>query len=496
MLIPTASAASSPATDVAADALIVLVRRTETGVVTLGLEGDVAEGVIARLTAIGMRGGVDESARVPSPDGIAAPSIIAVGIAAPEDPEAVRRAAGVAARAARGCTRIAVLSPAVDMVQPAAEGALLGAYRFTDYRSRRDDDTAIDLSEVVMAGGSDGADEDVARAHVHATAVWTVRDLVNTPPNDLYPASFAERTRELADGVEVTVEELDEVTLRAEGFGGIVGVGQGSSRPPRLVVVRYTPRDDAPHLAIVGKGITFDTGGLSLKPPSAMVGMKYDMTGAATALAATLAIARRGLDVRVTAWLCLAENMPSSTATRPNDVLTMRGGTTVEVLNTDAEGRLVMADGIVAASEEHPDAIVDVATLTGAARVALGERYAGVMGDDELVARVRKAAESTGELIWPMPLPAELRPLLASDVADIANAKPGNTAAGMLLAGVFLQEFVGRTSEKDDAPRIPWAHLDIAGPANNSGTPFGYTPKGSSGVATRLLIGLAESFAR
>ena len=226
-----------------------------------------------------------------------------------------------------------------------------------------------------------------------------------------------------------------------------------------------------------------------------MVGMKYDMTGAATALAAVVAAARRALPVRITAWLCLAENLPSSTAMRPNDVLTIRGGTTVEVLNTDAEGRLVLADGLAIASEEHPDAIVDVATLTGAARIALGERYAGLMGDDALVDEVRAAAADTGELVWPMPLPSELRPLLKSDVADIANAKPGSTAAGMLLAGVFLREFVGRVSDEPDAPRIPWAHLDIAGPANNPGTPFGYTPKGPSGVMVRLLVRLAERLA-
>ncbi len=226
-----------------------------------------------------------------------------------------------------------------------------------------------------------------------------------------------------------------------------------------------------------------------------MVDMKYDMTGAATVLATIIAAARLGVPLRMTAWLCLAENLPSSTAIRPNDVLTMRGGKTVEVLNTDAEGRLVLADGIVRASEEHPDAIIDVATLTGAARVALGERYAGVMGDDTLIERVQRAASATGELVWPMPLPTELRPLLATEVADIANAKPGNTAAGMLLAGVFLREFVGRASDEEGAPVIPWAHLDIAGAANNGSGAYGYTPKGPSGVAVRLLIALAESYA-
>ncbi len=250
---------------------------------------------------------------------------------------------------------------------------------------------------------------------------------------------------------------LDEERLAAGGFGGILGVGQGSSRGPRLVIVRYAPAGATKHLALVGKGITFDSGGLSLKPAASMVGMKYDMTGAAVVLAATLAAARLGLPVAVTAWMCIAENLPSGTAIRPNDVLTIRGGATVEVLNTDAEGRLVLADGLVAASEEQPDAIVDVATLTGAARVAMGERTIPVMGDGELGALVVAAGEAAGESYWPMPLPAELRGLLDSDVADIANAKPGSTTGGMLLAGHFLRHFVGTRGEGADAVRIPWA---------------------------------------
>jgi leucyl aminopeptidase len=378
-------------------------------------------------------------------------------------------------------------------VQAIAEGAALGAYRFTAYRSQ--DPSAAPIAEITVASTIDGADAAVARASIVAQAVSTVRDLVNTPPNDLYPASFATRAHELANDLPVTLQEWDVEALAEGGFGGILGVGQGSSRPPRLVALRYAPDGAAQHLALVGKGITFDSGGLSLKPAAAMVGMKYDMTGAATVLAVTLAIARLGLPIRVTAWLCLAENLPSSTAMRPNDVLTIRGGTTVEVLNTDAEGRLVLADGLVAASEEKPDAIIDVATLTGAARVALGDRYAAVMGEDALVASVQEAAAETGELVWPMPLPADLRTIIQSDVADIANAKPGNTAAGMLLAGVFLQEFVGRTGDDQDAPRIPWAHLDIAGPANNGGSGYGWTPKGPSGVTVRLLVRLAERLA-
>ena len=292
----------------------------------------------------------------------------------------------------------------------------------------------------------------------------------------------------------MTVLSHDDLTKG--GFGGILGVGQGSTRGPRLVKVEYAPAEGAStlrHLALVGKGITFDSGGLSLKPPASMVGMKYDMTGAATVLAVAIAAARLGLPVRVTAWLCIAENLPSGSAIRPNDVLTIRGGKTVEVLNTDAEGRLVLADGLAAASEEHPDAIIDVATLTGAARVALGDRYVGTMGDEKLVGELVDVAKQVGETLWPMPLPAELRQLLNSEVADIANVKIGSTAAGMLIAGVFLQEFVGKS---EDGSRLPWAHLDIAGPANNDGAGYGYTGKGPTAVAVRPLLALAERFSR
>ncbi|MGN6125935.1 MAG: leucyl aminopeptidase, partial [Humibacter sp.] len=278
------------------------------------------------------------------------------------------------------------------------------------------------------------------------------------------------------------------------GFGGILGVGSGSVRPPRLVRVDYAPENAEGHVALVGKGITFDSGGLSLKPPVPMVGMKYDMAGAASVLAVVIAAARLTLPVRVTGWLCIAENLPSGSAIRPNDVLTIRGGTTVEVLNTDAEGRLVLADGLRAAGEEHPDAIVDLATLTGAEMVALGTRYSAVMGDDDIVDRLRDAADDAGELLWPMPLPGELRATLKTEVADIANANPGNTAGGMLLAGVFLRDFVGKVSDEPGAQTIPWAHLDIAGSAQNHGAPYGYAGKGATGVLVRTLIRMTEQF--
>ena len=258
------------------------------------------------------------------------------------------------------------------------------------------------------------------------------------------------------------------------------------------MIVRYSPKGAKRHIALVGKGITFDTGGLSIKPANSMVGMKYDMTGAATVFAVTRAIAERKLPIAVTAWLCIAENMPSGTAIRPNDVITIRGGKTVEVTNTDAEGRVVLADGLVAASEENPDYIIDVATLTGSARVALGHRIAGLMGDDEVTTSLRTASDTVGEESWAMPLPEYLLPILASDVADIANSKVGNSAGGMLLGGIFLREFVGLGA---DGKRIPWAHLDIAGPANNASAPYGFVPKGATGTMVRTLIEFARRLA-
>jgi leucyl aminopeptidase len=288
-------------------------------------------------------------------------------------------------------------------------------------------------------------------------------------------------------GLGISATIWDEKALAKDGFGGILAVGSGSSRPPRLVKLEYRGKGAKNSIAIVGKGITFDSGGLSLKPAESMVGMKYDMTGAATSFQALIAIAKLGLPIKATAWLCLAENMPSGTATRPNDVIKIRNGKTVEVLNTDAEGRLVLADGLSIAAESKPDLIVDVATLTGAATIALGNRYAGLMGETDAIKKVQAAAEKTGELVWHMPLPSELRPLLNSDVADLANVKIGNRAGGMLVGGHFLREFV--------PIEISWAHLDIAGPADNSASAYGYTPRGGTGAILRTLVALAAGLA-
>ncbi|NEN06384.1 leucyl aminopeptidase [Diaminobutyricibacter tongyongensis] len=452
------------------------------------------ESIGAQLVAIGFGGGRDELARIPR--GIGEAPVAVIGLPAERNADTLRYAAGSAIRQLAGFDRVAVAIPFAGDEEAGAilEGAALGAYAFTAYRVASAATVKQPVASITVVGDATDADGLIAHATAVAEAVTLVKDLVNTPPSDLYPASLAAAATDRGAELPVVVTVWDEAMLEADGFGGILGVGQGSARGPRLVKVAYSPAGAGKHLALVGKGITFDTGGLSLKPPTGMVGMKYDMTGAATVLAVTLAAARLGLPVRVTAWLCIAENMPSGTAIRPNDVLRMRGGKTVEVLNTDAEGRLVMADGLVAASEEQPDAIVDVATLTGAALVALGTRYAAVMGDDHLVSRVVDAAGATGELVWPMPLPGELRATINSEVADIANANPGNTAGGMLLAGVFLQEFVGTTGEGDDATRIPWAHLDIAGPAKGPTSPFGFTGKGPSAVSVRALLRLAEDF--
>jgi leucyl aminopeptidase len=255
----------------------------------------------------------------------------------------------------------------------------------------------------------------------------------------------------------------------------------------------YSPADAAHHIALVGKGITFDTGGLSLKPAASMVGMKFDMAGAATSLAALRAIAQLRLPVRVTAWLCIADNMPSGRATRPGDVLRMLDGTTVEVLNTDAEGRLVMADGLVAASREKPDVIIDVATLTGAIVMALGHRHTGVMGDDDTVATFLDAARSVDEPAWQMPLPEYMEDTLESTIADLINANMSDRAGGASFAGLFLRRFVGRVSDADDAPRIPWVHLDIAGSGENGGAPYGFTEKGPTGAMVRSIVAFAEN---
>ena len=342
-------------------------------------------GLREALLGTGFTGAPLSFQRVYAPDSTTLPLAV-VGTGSAPGAAALRDAVGAGIRTLTGFSTVAVAAPAADpeLWTAAAEGATLGGYRFDGYKAEGPKNRA----SVVRIHGTEAAGpEAVAGVSAAASAVALVKDLVSIPAEWLGPSDFAERaTRSVAD-LPVTVEVLDEVALRAEGYGGILGVGQGSDRPPRLVRLDYAPDGATRHIALVGKGITFDTGGLSLKPAAGMVGMKYDMCGAATALAVLRAVATLGLPIRLSAWLCVADNMPSGRATRPGDVLRMLDGSTVEVLNTDAEGRLVLADGLVAASREHPDVVIDVATLTGAITVALGNRHAGVMGEDDAAAR-------------------------------------------------------------------------------------------------------------
>ena len=366
------------------------------------------------------------------------------------------------------------------------EGLQLGNYEYNGLKSKANIKPIL-LAKVTIISEHKISAAEFSKTQILSLAVHSTRDLVNTPPNQMYPAAMVKAVQSQTKGLGLALEFWDEKALAKDGFGGILAVGMGSSRPPRLVKIDYRPKGAKKHLALVGKGITFDTGGLSLKPAESMVGMKYDMTGAATVFQSVLAIAKLGLPIRVTAWLCLAENMPSGTAQRPDDVIRIRNGKTVEVLNTDAEGRLVLADGLSVAAEAKPDMILDIATLTGAATVALGNRFAGLMGDDLAVQCVQKGASETGELVWHMPLPGELRSLLNSEVADIANVKIGNRAGGMLIGGHFLREFVPKS--------ITWAHLDVAGPADNGGSAYGFTPKGGTGALVRTLVAVAANLA-
>ncbi|QKJ19440.1 leucyl aminopeptidase [Microbacterium hominis] len=443
-------------------------------------------GLVEALAAIGFTGSPSSFQRVHAPAATALPLAV-VGTGADPDAAAVRDAAGTAARVLTGFATVALAAPLADPARwrELAEGATLGAYRFEGYKSEAPKPRA---SRIVVHGSAPADAAALAAVSAEASAVALVKDLVNVPAEWLGPADFAERARESLAGLPVEVEVLDENALREGGYGGILGVGQGSDRPPRLVRLEYAPEGATRHVSLVGKGITFDTGGLSLKPPSGMVGMKYDMCGAATALAVLRAVAALAAPVRVTAFLCIADNMPSGRATRPGDVLRLLDGTTVEVLNTDAEGRLVLADGLVAASRLRPDVIVDVATLTGAILVALGTRHTGVMGDDDAVAGYLAAAEAAAEPAWQLPLPAHMVEELDSPIADLQNAKIGDPAGGSLFAGLFLSRFIGRTGDADDAPRIPWVHLDIAGSGTHKGGAYGFTDKGPTGATVRSLV--------
>jgi leucyl aminopeptidase len=436
------------------------------------------------LASLGATGKAEEIVKLPTLGRLRADVIVAVGLGKAITPEQVRRASGAAARALAGVKRAHTLLSTLDL-QATVEGTVLGAYTFTQYKSSENGDGSVARVDLAAENSKENK-ATLKAATAIAEAVTTTRDFINTPPNDLFPASFAERATKLAEAAGVTVEVLDEKALRKGGYGGILGVGIGSSRLPRLVRLSYKGPKASKKVALVGKGITFDTGGISIKPAASMEEMTSDMSGAAAVIASVILAAKLKYPLEVIATVPIAENMPSGTSYRPGDVLTMYGGKTVEVLNTDAEGRLILADALVRAGEDDPDYLIETATLTGAQVVALGKRTAGVMGSDEFRDRVAAIAQATGEGGWAMPLPEELRSELDSRVADLANVT-GHRWGGMLAAGIFLREFV--------ADGLPWAHLDIAGPAYNSGGPWGYTSRGGTGVPVRTIAAVLADIA-
>jgi leucyl aminopeptidase len=411
------------------------------------------------------------------------------------DAAALRRAAAVAARNATKDAALALIVPgdlATDVDDEAraravAEGAGLGAYAYTTYRTKHADTPSLERITLLAGEGvdADAVDRGVRSASIVVAATNTTRDLVNTPPAFKRPPDLAARVVELAEASGLTTRVHTETELSDGGFGGLIGVGRGSASQPRLVELQYAGAGSTDaHVVLAGKGITFDSGGLSLKPSQSMVTMKSDMSGAAAIVGAMLAAAELQLPVRVTGLLALAENMPGGDATRVSDVLTHRNGTTVEVLNTDAEGRLVLADALAYGQELEPTVMIDLATLTGGQIVALGNRVAAVMGtDDELLDAVLAAGSAAGEPLWRLPLHGEYREHLRSEVADLKNIGRPREAQS-IVAGLFLKEFAGD---------VPWVHLDIAGPAFDDDGDGGLIPKGATGFGVRTLVCYLET---
>ncbi|HEU4421868.1 MAG TPA: leucyl aminopeptidase [Pilimelia sp.] len=456
------------------------------------------------LALLGATGATGEVTKFATLGTVTAPVIAVVGLgpeptgAAPA-PEALRRAAGTVIRALAGTSSVAFALPVPDdsdapaALRAVAEGALLGGYRFAGYKTRPQP-YRRDPVRTVLIGVPDAKDRaaraEVTRAKVVAAAVVRARDWVNAAPNELRPPGFADQVAAAGREAGLDVEVLDEKALRRGRYGGIVAVGQGSDAPPRLVRLSYKParRGRATRVALVGKGITFDTGGVSIKPAQGMWEMKSDMAGAAAVAAVMLAVAQLKPRVAVTAYVPMAENMPSGSSYRPGDVITMFNGKRVEVLNTDAEGRMILADAMARACQDGCDYLLETSTLTGGQVVALGKRVAGVMGTPELCTRVQAAGDLVGEPGWPMPLPDDVRKGMDSEVADISQTNAAMDRAGhMLQGGVFLREFV--------ADGVPWAHIDIAGPSYHSGEATGYWTKGGTGVPVRTLLAMIEDIA-
>ncbi|SED83432.1 leucyl aminopeptidase [Arthrobacter alpinus] len=432
------------------------------------------------LAAAGFTGAAGQAVYLPR-EGSTAVVAVGAGNGTTRSVDEVRDAAAAFARAAARHTALALVLPTGHgadgalAAQAAVEGALLARYRFSTLKNDPAD-LAIESLEIIGAGA--GAEAGAERGKVLARSAALARDLANNPPGHLTAAEYAEFASEHGPAFGLSVETFDKAALIEMGCGGLLGVNAGSDEEPRLIVLRYTPEGDpTAHVALVGKGIMYDSGGISLKPSDPMhLAMKMDMAGSAAVLSAMTGLQDLGATAQVSAWLVCTDNMPSGTATKLGDVLTARNGTTVEVKNTDAEGRLVMMDALCLAMEENPDAIVDVATLTGAAMAALGTLVGAVIGNDQpLIEQVKAAGALSGESIWQLPLESRYRKQLDSDIADISNM--GGPAAGAITAALFLSEFVKGT---------PWAHLDIAG-TMKSDSDDSWRPRGATGYGTRLL---------
>ena len=443
---------------------------------------------VAQLDARRFEAKVGETLALPGADGT---TVLAVGVGDADEVtrDVLRRAAAAAVRASwkRSSLALNLLAAAPsgldgqEAAAAVAEGAGLASYRFTRFKS---DPDPCRLEAVTVVGDGDLTDA-VARAGAVVTATCLARDLVNTPAGHLSPSDLADTAVAEVQGEGLVVEVLDEQAAAEMGLGGLLGVAMGSDEPCRLIKMTYDPPGGADAtIALVGKGITFDSGGLSLKSGEGMMTMKTDMGGGAAVIATMSALPAVAPPVRVIAFVPTTENMPSGRAMRPGDVLTARNGKTIEVLNTDAEGRLILADGLSLAVEEEPDAIVDLATLTGACMVALGKGIAGLMANDEALAtKVEEAAGDAGEAVWHLPLPKQYRKHLDSPIADLKNIGNG-PHGGALTAGLFLQEFVAD---------VPWVHLDIAGPSTSEDDD-GPLAKGATGFGVRTLVELLTTW--
>jgi len=482
-----------------ADAVVVGVLKTADGPTLVAGAKEVADAWGRKfrplLSSLGVTGKAGEVTKIPTAGTISSPLLVLIGLGETATAAAVRRAAGVAARSVPNAASVAIALGIEDLdgLRAATEGWLLGGYTFTEYKK----DTATDTSapsEIALltpiARKAEAVDA-FQTAQVVAAAINGTREWVNMPPGDFTPPVFADAVvaahQEATKGrgaPKVSLTVYDEKQLADLGCGGILGVGLGSAAPPRLIELTYTPKKAQAHLALVGKGITFDSGGLTIKPAQGMDHMKSDMAGAASVVHATLAIAKLGLPIKISAFAPMAENMLSGTAARPGDVIRAYNGTTVEVLNTDAEGRLILMDALARATEEKPDVIVDIATLTGHMVVALGDKVAGVMGSDDIVGDVVAAATGAGETVWPMPIPEEMTErITASKIADLSQHDWVRWGGG-LFAAAFLREFTAG---------LPWAHIDIAGPSFNSGSAYGHVTPGGTGFGVATLIDYARS---